>query len=114
MQEFVSIMGIPEEWIGEFVLLNPVWMNDALCCKLSSGAEATPMTKRVSDAMLAVFRWRTCVDTRRIATDGACRALCASLTVGLEALIAVARGLPRGNHEHLDGCARINGTIKHD
>lgn len=108
---FWSAMGVDGHWLELLVELDPHWGGGLLC--ISDRFEKDPeVVEKVSTVILYLWRWKKFSESRWCTVGAACRALAASVVVGLEEVVARAQRDPTSSNYHLNGFARLQPPVR--
>jgi hypothetical protein len=110
VDEFWLCMGVGQDWLPEFVRVNPRWVRGYLIvneiCRDEIGIIST-----VSSLLLYSFKIRTFSESRWVTIGPCSQALARSMFVGLVALVKRVRADPACSDYHLHGFARLTPQI---
>lgn len=108
---FWRALGVDGDWLDILGYLNPWWDGNRLL--ISEAAKDDPdLIGKVSDLILYLWRWRKFVETRWVTIGPSCRALVASLCVGLEEVVAITLADKSTTNFNLHGFSRLTSDVK--
>ena len=99
---FWQALGVDTEWLDDLAFLNPWWDGHSLL--ISEGArDHDDLIGKISSVVLYVWKWKKFVETRWCTIGPSCRAIVASLCLGLQEVVAITMADTVATNFHLHG-----------
>ena len=101
------LLGVEPAWIEVVVALNPTWSDGWLYINDTDDPNESPVDL-ISHLFFHLMRWRRFTQSRWATTGPSCRALTASLLLGLDELVRLTRADPHVSEYHIAGFDRLS------
>ena len=105
-----TLLGAEPEWVEVLVSLNPLWSSGWLWVNELDDQD-TPLIAQVSHLIFHMMRWRQFTESRWASLGASCRALLATLLLGLSDIVAITREDPCVSEYHLGGFERLSDQV---
>ena len=109
--EFWTLLGVAPEWVEVLTSLQLRWQDG--CLRVSPAWDGDPkLCELVSACLLHVFRFTVPTESRWVSMGQSCRTLCASLALGVDALVAHSLRQPKASEFYLGGFKRLRPELR--
>ena len=109
--EYWTAIGVEPEAVEQLTRLKLVWTGTRLQVAADHGF-GDEVWGEVSSLLLYLLKWRKFSESRWLTLGVSCSSMAASLSVGLEALVAMVRADEHSSDYHLSGVSRLSSRIK--
>ena len=104
------LLGLEADWVEVIMGLNPLWKDGWLFVNDVVEPESTSL-EQVSHLIFHLMRWRQFTQSRWASLGASCRALLASLLLGLTEIVSITRDNPHVSDYHLGGFERLSEHV---
>ena len=108
---FWTAFGAEGQWLDQLVELNPWWADGRLWIS-SKCKDWHDIDMKLSKTLLYIFKFRMFTESRWCTAGPACRALVASLAVGLGGLVDLIRKNPKASDFFLHGFGKLSAGAR--
>ena len=105
-----ALLGVEPDWLEMVVSLNPIWVGGWLFVNDTDEGQPSAV-EQTSHLYFHLMKWTKFTESRWASIGSACRALAATLLLGLPELVTLTKADPLVSHYHIGGFDRMNGKI---
>lgn len=108
---FWSALGIPSDLVEQVASINPMWKDGRLSVSAALSNNPDWMSE-LSWVCIVIFAWKQFSDSRWVGSGSACRAYIASVAIGVEQLVSMARDDPNCSDYYVHGFNHLTEKTK--